>query len=636
MHLMEWLRKNNKKLLAVFGVFLMIAFIVPTVSKNSLGRGDVTSGYIGDEAIDAIDLNNAIAKWEALQRMGLPQQMLGVQTARLDGLSFLLLLREARKMGVQPQSEYVDFLMQQTAQAPVPQEVRELAIADFATVIEAFTRIAGAMKFNQPQILHALAMDREQVSLKLVEFKADDFKDRVTTEPTPEQLEAFFNEHKSRLPDSSEDGVGYRYPDRVKVEYLWVPQDAVKHTITDEDIYAYWKQNREQFKYPETQPSTQPSTQPADLAAAPATQPSTQPVYKPWREVAEEIRDTLAAERTALIADQVNKAFLVDWPAFSQVVKAMGGIPTGDNAPPTSVGVPYASDDYLKKVADRVASSSEARGVLPQAAAPGRLFGPRQLQQLPGIGKASRGQAGFAAYAIGLAEPLLTAAQRREYSQQQVQTMALYQPSPILKDDKGNLYVFRVVAADKAHDPATLAEVKDELIRDYKTEQAMKLALEAAKKFLQEAQRASLDQAATVGPTTRPVIATESFTQSLFDPMTGRPRTLASYKIDEESMPKFVEGAFELLRTRLSTGNAHPVGLIELHRSDRVVVAQLLDAKPLIEHDSLMLEGRLLVELRLKQQIVRELAADWFNPKAIRERMQFRPPAGTRADDESA
>ncbi len=66
--MLKYLRANNKKILAILGVFLMIAFIVPSNSRQGGGRSYGTVGYLGKEAIGGTDYGNAQTEWDILTK----------------------------------------------------------------------------------------------------------------------------------------------------------------------------------------------------------------------------------------------------------------------------------------------------------------------------------------------------------------------------------------------------------------------------------------------------------------------------------------------------------------------------------------------------------------------------------------
>src|SRR6185503_6283544 len=132
------LRKNNKKIMAVIGVFLMIAFVADyRVRGRNQGRsGSDVVGRIGSDTIYGVEYQNArnewdvlnkelrlgrrgptgrmgedsfsFAEWELIKRISpaAPQQpIVAVMAARrivsqMEATTYLLLLREAWKMHI--------------------------------------------------------------------------------------------------------------------------------------------------------------------------------------------------------------------------------------------------------------------------------------------------------------------------------------------------------------------------------------------------------------------------------------------------------------------------------------------------------------------------------------------------------
>ena len=140
------LRKNNKKIMAVLGVFLMIAFGWPTFrGRNAARSGSEVVGRIGSDTIYGVEYQNARGEWETLNKelrffrpsrgsdgrqqfdsfsyaewelikrinAAYPQNpMVAVMGARritsqIDGTTYMLLLREAGKMDVHPSRDSV-------------------------------------------------------------------------------------------------------------------------------------------------------------------------------------------------------------------------------------------------------------------------------------------------------------------------------------------------------------------------------------------------------------------------------------------------------------------------------------------------------------------------------------------------
>src|SRR5581483_7923944 len=140
----RFIRDNQKKLLAFFGVLLMIVFIIPTSVKY--GRNNVvvhTVGTMNGQKIGSDELSEATHELDMLKQLRLgktplpliawvrlsivppgtsPQiavQMLAQdpvwQQIAQDATRFLLLQKEAQQMGIQPNEDELNGLLKNWA-----------------------------------------------------------------------------------------------------------------------------------------------------------------------------------------------------------------------------------------------------------------------------------------------------------------------------------------------------------------------------------------------------------------------------------------------------------------------------------------------------------------------------------------
>jgi len=663
------LRKYNKKILAVVGVFLMVSFVADLgFRRYSRMPGETISpGKIGETKLSPTDFRYAVIEWQMLRGremiLGMfpvmelqlaarlapafasPDRNQSIQQAlsaasqilrQIEPLDFLLLLKEAQRMNVRVSPDAVRQVLEQIEQndrsAPDNPALREKALADWMTVLEAFDRISASAKASQAMSVHLVAQSEQQVALKLVEFKAADFKSQVQlpaapstqqTQPATQQatspIQEFFEKYRDVDPETSESGFGYRYPHRIKLEYVKIPLAKIKETITDEDTYAFWKHNQEQF------PTTQPAaTMPATLTAGPETMPasrplasaSTQPTTRPWAEVKDQIRDRLAMEHANRITKTALQTLNGDWAFYKQ------GAATGAGSQVvTSLDAPFNTYLYLQRLQTHIQSLKDARKVLPELASEGELLGRRELANLPGIGKAyllttERRPIAFADFALERATAFMTDAQHKREKENQVPLLAPHQPSLPLRDLDGNYYIFRITAADPAHPAASIEPLEKKVREDWITAQAYEKAKEQARKFIESARNTGL-QAATQPAGNLPIIDTGLFTNNARDP-------IAQYTLAEQVRPKFVQEAFSLLRQRLKTGQLHPMTVIDLPTLAMSVVAVLDDAKPAVEHIYFPLRAAGMQRVLEGRQTL-NMAAGWFSPQAIEKRMDFKP-----------
>ena len=123
-----FLRKNNKKLMAVFAAFLMVAFIADIgFGRRSGGAGgsDAVAAHLGSEKIYSSEFREAEQEWKTLTQLrasrggggmgGFPLvyrlgQYAPAEIQRNPRL-FLLLQREAQRMGVGVSPDRVNDIM---------------------------------------------------------------------------------------------------------------------------------------------------------------------------------------------------------------------------------------------------------------------------------------------------------------------------------------------------------------------------------------------------------------------------------------------------------------------------------------------------------------------------------------------
>ncbi|HEV8378897.1 MAG TPA: hypothetical protein VGP99_08605 [Tepidisphaeraceae bacterium] len=669
------LRKNNKKIMAVIGVFLMIAFVADyRVRGRNTGHGSDVIGHIGSESIFGVEYQNARAEWEVLNKelrfarpvsrgpdgrpqgdyfsfaewelirrisFATPQQpILAVMAARrmvsqIEATTYLLLLREARKMDIHPGRDAIQEAMTALAEIPGGDPVlREQAVTNWLTIMAAFDRVAAAPKVTPAQSLRLLAARQQEISLQLVEFRAEQFM-RDIPEPTRPQLEEFFNKYRNDNPDTSESGFGYRYPNRVRIQYMRIPREKLKTTVTLEDMYSYFRNDPGKFEAdPATQPATLPTTRtalgPEFPTTRPTTAPTTQelaklPLAQRWARLFDKQKDRIKDEISQQLAEQmanaVRQRFAADWPNFHMAARASGTtIPT--EVPNTALGVPYHTISYLIRLREQVQKLKESRGVMPETAEEGQLLSERQLADLPGIGQAflfeGYRRVPFAELAVERAEPFLSEEEHKQMMEMRETTLALFQASPSLHDNFGNVYIFRIIQTDYAHPPQTLDEIETNVRNDWRTNEALKKARDAAKLLVESAKtRGGLQQALNAANSQAKLITTGYFQE-------GEP-AIENYKLPSEAATaRLTKDAFQLLGDKLRTNNEHPAGVFELPQAGVVIAAQLENAKPTVK--DALLEMRIAYQQQfIERQRQAQMLFQWLVPKNVEKRVSFVP-----------
>lgn len=417
----SFIKRNQKKILAVFSAGLMIAFALPSAMKGANDRRIVTVGFAGKTKVTSRELTEAHAQWELLKlrvRVKRPDPNTGMDTEvslLVDQLGegfgqsagqfvgniiqqfdanpelFYLLKREAEEMGTTVSNDQLQAIMRNAIFTSDESssdfaERAEEAVHTLLLVKNSAERAGDVMKVSRPLRERSLAF-RQEMSLNVVPFKASDYLPKLPAMSDQElstKLAAHFEKYKNEEPTTrpaNEWGFGYRVPNQAQIQSIEIPGDAIRQAvsakITDLDARKYFFQNRTRF-------TADPSSRPATTRAAGTTQPttglaSTLPLEVPKpptfeeveKKVYERLIDENVAKLTSDILSYLNSQMAADYTAFrAAVTDASKGPSTAPavaetmlaKAPVTALGVPYGSYEYLKQLA---LSAQKKFGVLP-------------------------------------------------------------------------------------------------------------------------------------------------------------------------------------------------------------------------------------------------------------------------------
>ena len=320
------IQKYQKKLLAIFAVLLMIAFVATLGVRGPTNtRGNPIVGHIGQTPLHANEMQAAKDQWltvkdiyvgprprlgQRSQRMPLPYAFLPpTLVADIDQHPelFLLLQREAEQHGLHvniDNAKNVISTLEPDVDVNSNSPRVQVAVAGargLALISAELRRLEDAVKISQPVWQHDVAEQYQSVRLNLVEFNADEFVKGVPA-PTKDQLRQQFEKYRDVLPHepgaptTSDNplGFGYKIPARVKLQYIEIPRDQVARAVTgssdpkaskqDQERYYNWRLKAADYydKHPDEfrnqPPATAPATpfgpQPATRPSASATQPA--------------------------------------------------------------------------------------------------------------------------------------------------------------------------------------------------------------------------------------------------------------------------------------------------------------------------------------------------------------------------
>lgn len=319
--MMKWLRTHSKKIMAGLVLLAMFSFVggsalVSIVRPDPLKDPFATA--FGQEIVQG-EIVHAQRQIDVLNRIFAPQypdaarrqfgEIWQFGNPRLRSEHWYLLAREAEEAGIQVPESVID---RQTAQLSANfietlrtrdrisvQDIRE-ALARFLSIGEYANRVLSCAAPSEPEIRHLVAETQNKVRVKYVSIPAQRYVD--PDEPlTEEEIVAHFEANKALDPNESETGYGYRYPRRVRVQYIVasIPKIAPQMEVSFESVKAYWKANKAQFTRVEYVEPTA-TTQPTD--SQPAPQPKT--VQKSFSEARDDVESELRLQSARQVGEQ--------------------------------------------------------------------------------------------------------------------------------------------------------------------------------------------------------------------------------------------------------------------------------------------------------------------------------------------
>lgn len=635
------LKKHKKRLLAFATAFLMVAFLLPTVGRQT-GSGDTAVGKVYGKKVYVSERRQAEHEWQLLRsrimvRQGyqylplanlLTQSPVAVVQMEQHPELFMLLLEEAHKQGVVVQDDRVDELLREVQTRDVDMtsldsvEAVRHAIQSFLLVRDSFDRAMSAIRISAPQRTYELATGYQSLKLNAVDIAAESFASKVPA-PTQEQLQAFFDKYKEIDAEkvdleskTNPFGFGYRFPDRVALQYVMVSPEELRRVVQasqsdyDWQVEArrYYLQNQARFTVPTTQAGL-------DISGLNLNKPiaTTQPFDAVAKDALEAVMQPKIQKLQGQVLSRINSLLVDDWNTYRQ---AKSGEKVG-----SSLGVAYNSYEYLQKVAADIAKLYKVTVTIEQYP---KLLGASDLTLKGQIARAATNSGlPFPAYAT-MTDESRKAALRDNPGLPPV--LALWQPSQTLRSMTGISFVFRVTERSPAHTPKTMAEAGVERVtKDYISEQAMILATKEGASFVESAAKQGFFNAASAAK--KNVVDT-----GFISPM--QPVAMGLHLTDQENSV-FINQATKTLLEMRGAGEAKPVAAIAVPRGGRVIVAQLDQVREGWTPEQLPL-AELQVTRRATYEMVGKMEEQWFRYPNVVARTSYEssePRKSSSSDD---
>ncbi len=599
---LRFFRKYNKFILAGGGTLLMVAFLIqPFMNQFGPNRANAAIGFIDGQKITGRDMVAARNELDHLQTL-MPELGLG----QIDPMQWLMMQYEARQIGLDASRSEVENLL---VQMKLDEDGLErhahrqgVSVGYMRQVLASFVRFMhyrqvieglsgdGRLRVSRPVVERFVHDWLSTVWITAVQVPSTNYLDRV--EPPDEQtLSNLFERYKDSLPgEGGPYGFGYRHPDRVRLEYLEIPGDALRDSVTvgEDEGMQYYQENKKDFVI----------DRPAAVGAAEAEGPdkSTPVQYKDYLEVRKLIIGRLINDKARALGERMIKSAM-------QLVK-------DHNRGLTN------KDGYLV-LDDEAAEKWQALALTALGEQLNKQFGVNPAyyrfdQQnldrddsavLPGIGATrlleSPLPAGFADVVFS-ARQLLGADTDSPLAKLHVQHGVVAVEAPLVSVND-SFYLFRILAVNAEHSPASIDEVKLRVEADARRLAAYQLLLAEQDAWRDRARSENLEP-----------IAEQLGTEVLSPP--SFPRRQVGFR-GESSVPEIVgvgrvvdvvDRAFEIA--------SHFPDMSDL---EAAALEQRIDAVAVDESQSLLLlRLEKLTPMRRStfENVVNKPMSDWNNP----------------------
>jgi hypothetical protein len=310
-------RRHQRKLLAIFAILAMFGFVLADSLPRLLSGGYGGPGTnpvivtLYGRPIRQADLGEMAAERHRANRFmaelsGFPGRPFFGETTTRALVDALILEHEADALKMPKGPELAREWLKQRTAGRMTRELFESILGRLGDVsgqqilfdIADQVRLANARQLLGNPVITPLDVyqayrdQTERVSARVASFPVEAFVARIP-EPTAEQVRAYYDKYKEVLPDPTRDTPGFKIPRQIKVEFLALDGSAlarkIKDKLTESELLNYYENRKAEFK--------QPSEFPDDLFANDPQATLTPPRVQPFAEVRPYLATSLAEER---------------------------------------------------------------------------------------------------------------------------------------------------------------------------------------------------------------------------------------------------------------------------------------------------------------------------------------------------
>ncbi|MFQ5962844.1 MAG: SurA N-terminal domain-containing protein [Candidatus Scalinduaceae bacterium] len=363
----NWFRKNQKKLLGILVVFLMVIWGIGPAVDLLVPKPPI--GEIFGEKVSQEEFNDTVVRWARVffrdSREPVAEQV----------WKQMALFRQADEMGILVTNEE----LAQETQNWFPfdpqifagkEEYRRMLGSIFHMTEYQFEKtfreyllaqklmffLKNSVKITKDEAFQRYMKENEEVKVKYAAFKAKDFINHV--EANEDEIRSFYDKYSGNFPNPEEGIWGYKEPEKVKIEYVMARYDVLEEVnITDEEMHKYYEDNKDVIFNEDVYKEAIDVFKGTEKSEEEKPDKTSIPEYKPFDEVKERIKNTLRREKNEELAnkrigkadkyinDNIGKEIFISFPKLAAKNNLLYIVPTNPGD-----GTNYFRKDELRKV----------------------------------------------------------------------------------------------------------------------------------------------------------------------------------------------------------------------------------------------------------------------------------------------
>jgi len=355
-----WFRRNQKKLLGILVVFLMVIwgigpaaeYIVPKPAIGEIHGIEVTQEQFSDTAtrwarIFFRDSEEPVAKmvWGQMA-LFIQAEKMGIFVTKGE------LAQEVRNFfPIDPRifEDKEAFRRMLGSAFRLTEHQFEKTIEEYLLSRKLLYLLKNSVKITRDEALQRYIKENEKVKIKYATLNARDFISNVKVEE--DEIRSFYDKHSDAFPSVEEGIWGYKEPEKVKIEYVITKNAAVERqintTITDEAMRNYYEKKKDlMFRTEDEEEVSEKTSEETSVTE-----------FKPFEEVKEQIKNNIflkeyeatinkqIADADEEIYEMIDKEEFIRFPDLAEKHDLMYVIPTN-----STNGTNYFAKDELIEV----------------------------------------------------------------------------------------------------------------------------------------------------------------------------------------------------------------------------------------------------------------------------------------------